>query len=185
MTRIFLPLAVVSSLFLVGAFALGWQIDDPKVVDRAVQAGVSAHFLAALAALCFTTLVHAVVFTYFMGTGRWIEETSMAYRLPESFYARNQALKYRVLPGIVGCFALLLATGGFGAAVDPASPVQFQGWLGLAPTTWHRSFAIVTLLANLGTHYAEYLALFHNGEVVDEVLAEVRRIRTEKGLAVE
>jgi hypothetical protein len=185
MTRIFLPLAVVSTIFLVATFVLGLQIDDPKVLDRGVQAGVSAHFLTALAALCFATLVHAVVMTYFMGTGRWIEETSQAYKLPASFFAENQSLKYRVVPMIVGCFALLLTTGALGAAVDPASPVQFGGWLGLSATMWHRSFAIVTLIANIGAHYGEYLALFRNGEVVDAVLAEVRRIRQEKGLAVE
>jgi hypothetical protein len=185
MTRIFLPLAVVSTIFLVATFVLGLQIDDPKVADRAVQAGVSAHFLTALAALCFATLVHAVVLTYFMGTGRWMEETSQAYQLPASFFAENQALKYRVVPGIVGCFALLLTTGALGAAVDPASPVQYAGGMRLTATMWHRGFAIVTLLANVGAHYAEYLALFRNSEVVDAVLAEVRRIRMEKGLAVD
>jgi hypothetical protein len=184
MNRIFLPLAVVSTIFLVATFVLGLQIDDPKVPDRAVQAGVSAHFLTALAALCFATLVHAVVLTYFMGTGRWIEETSNAYHLSKAYFNENQSLKYRVVPMIVGCFALLLTTGALGAAVDPASPAQFAGGMGLSATMWHRGFAIVTLLANIGAHYGESLALFRNGEVVEEVLAEVRRIRTEKGLAV-
>jgi hypothetical protein len=185
MTRIFLPLSIVSTIFLVAAFVLGLQIDDPRVLDRTVQAGVSAHFLTALAAICFATLVHAMVLTYFMGTGRWIEETSQAYRLSATFFAENQSLKYRVIPAIIGCFALLLTTGAVGAAVDPASPVQLESWLGLSATMWHRTLAIVTLVANVAAHYGEYLALFRNGEVVEAVLAEVRRIRLEKGLAVE
>ena len=65
--------------------------------------------------------MHAVVLTYFMGSGRWIEETSQAYRLPATFYAENQSLKYRVVPAIVGCFALLLVTGGLGAASGNSS----------------------------------------------------------------
>src|ERR1700690_3195758 len=72
MVRIFLPLAALSICSLVFAMILGLTIDDPKVL--AAQAGVQYHFLAALAALVFATLVHAIVLTYFMGTGRWIEE---------------------------------------------------------------------------------------------------------------
>ncbi|HUQ68643.1 MAG TPA: hypothetical protein VM165_03910 [Planctomycetaceae bacterium] len=180
MNRIFLPLAVVSTIFLVATFVLGLQIDDPKVAKSAV----TAHSLTALAAMCFATLVHAIVLTYFMGTGRWIEEVAQAYRLSPLLHAENQSLKYRVVPMIVGCFLSLLATGALGAAISPGATVQFAGGMGLSATMWHRSFAIVTLLANIGAHYGEYLALFRNGEVVESVLAEVRRIREEKGLAV-
>lgn len=185
MNRIFLPLCGLSSILLVAAFVLGLQIDDPKVLDRGVQAGVSYHFLTALAALCFATLVHAVVLTYFMGTGRWLEETSQAYRLPPEYYGESQQIKYRVVPLMVGCFVLLLTTGALGAAADPGSPAQFVGWLGVSAATWHRLLAMITLAVNLLVNYYEYAALFRNGEIVDTVLREVRRIRLEKGLAVE
>lgn len=185
MNRIFLPLCVISTIFLVAALVLGLQIGDPKVPDRTVQAGVQYHFLTALAALCFATLVHAIVLTYFMGTGRWLEETSQAYRLPPDFYAEQQRTKYRLIPAMVSCFLLLLTTGAFGAAADPGSPVQFSGWWGLSPSTWHLSFAIATLTINLAVNYWEYVALFRNGEIIAAVLAEVRRIRIEKGLAVD
>ncbi len=184
MHRIILPLCGVSTILLMVTFVLGLQIDDPKVFDRAVQAGVSRHFLFALASLCFATLVHAIVLTYFMGTGRWLEETSNAYRLPPDAYQESQQIKYRVIPLMVGCFLLLLTTGGFGAAADPSSPVQFQGWLGYSPALWHRGVAILTLVANIGVNYLEYLSLFRNSEIIDGVMREVRRIRQEKGLAV-
>ncbi|HET6424765.1 MAG TPA: hypothetical protein VFG20_13840 [Planctomycetaceae bacterium] len=184
MNRIFLPLGSISVIFLMIAFVLGLQIDDPKVLDRAVQQGVQNHFLAALAALFFATLVHAIVLTYFMGTGRWLEETSTAYRLPPTAYEASKAIKYRVIPAMCGCFLLLVITGAFGAAADPGSPVQFQGWLGFSPTAWHRTLAIITIVANVGMHYVEYLALFRNGEIIEGVMTEVRRIRQEKGLAV-
>jgi hypothetical protein len=184
MNRIFLPLCGLSTILLVTAFALGLQIGDPRQLDQAVQAGVQYHFLAALAALCFATLVHAIVLTYFMGTGRWIEETSQAYRLPVDFHRENQRVKYRLIPAMVGCFLMLVTTGALGAAADPGSPVQFAGAWGLSAAAWHQSFAVATLLCNLGVNYWEYVALFRNGEIVQAVLAEVRRIRTEKGLAV-
>jgi hypothetical protein len=185
MNRIFLTLCGLSTVVLVAAFVLGMQIDDPRVLDRSVQTGVQHHVLAGLAGLCAATLVHALVLTYFMGTGRWLEETSQAYRLPADFYNEAKATKYRLLPAMMGCFALLLTTGALGAAVDPASPVQFDGGLGLSAAAWHRGSAMVTLAANLAVNYWEYLALFRNGEIVQAVLAEVRRIRLEKGLAVD
>src|SRR5262245_28418172 len=149
MNRIFLPLCGVSTIFLVAAFVLGLAIDDPKVLDRSVQTGVQYHFLTALAALCFSTLVHAIVLTYFMGTGRWLEETSQAYRLAPEFHHESKRTKCRLVPAMMGCFLLLLTTGAFGAAADPASPVKFGGWLGIPAATWHLSLAITTLAVNL------------------------------------
>lgn len=184
MVRIFLPLALMSTVTLIAAMVLGLSIDDPRVATSAVQQGVQYHFLTALTALCFATLVHAIVLTYFMGTGRWIEETSNAYRLPESFHVRSQTVKYRTIPAMVGAFLLLLCTGALGAAADPASPMQAKGVFGLTPATIHLSAAIFSIIVNIGVNYLEFLALERNGDIVDEVLAEVRRIRLEKGLAV-
>lgn len=184
MVRIFLPLAFLSTIALIITMALGLSIEDPRAATVAAQASVKYHFLTALATLCFATLVHAIVVTYFMGTGRWIEETSNAYHLPATFFEHNRTIKYRTIPAVVGAFLLLLCTGALGAAADPASAVQFAGWGTLTPSMLHLSAAIISVLANVGVNYLEFLALEKNGEVVEQVLAEVRRIRLEKGLAV-
>ncbi len=184
MVRIFLPLASLSTVTLIFAMVLGLSIDDPKVATPAVQAGVQYHFLTALAALCFATLVHAIVLTYFMGTGRWIEETSNAYRLPAAFLDRHLSLKYRTIPAMMVAFLLLLCTGVLGAAADPASSMELTGWLGLSLARLHLSAAIFAVLVNIAVNYFEFMALERNGEVIDQVLVEVRRIRLEKGLAV-
>ena len=110
MVRIFLPLSFLSTISLLVAMVLGLSIDDPKVLDKAVQAGVQYHFLSALAALVFATLVHAIVLTYFLGTGRWIEETSTAYKLGPALHEQSKALKYRTIPAMVVCFLLLIFT---------------------------------------------------------------------------
>lgn len=164
---------------------LGLMIDDPKVSTVAVQAGVQYHFLTALAALVFAALVHAIVFTYFMGTGRWIEETSAAYQLQPAFHDRNQRIKYRLLPMMVVSFLLLLFTGALGAAADPASPMQVKGFGSLPASTVHLIAALTTIVTNLFVNWLEFHALEKNGEIVEQVLGEVRRIRLEKGLAVE
>ncbi len=164
---------------------LGLMIDDPKVRSVSVQAGVQYHFLMALAALVFATLVHAIVLTYFMGTSRWIEETSAAYRLSSKLYDRSKSIKYQTIPLMIVCFLLLLFTGAMGAAADPASPMQAKGWGSVSAATIHLIAAFSAIVANLFVNWLEFRALEKNGEIVDEVLAEVRRIRLEKGLAVD
>jgi hypothetical protein len=183
--RIFTPLALLSAICLLVAMTLGLSIDDPKVATPAVQAGVQYHFLAALAALVFATMVHAIVLTYFMGTGRWIEESSSVYRLDANFYARSKSIKYRTIPLMVVCFLLLLITGGLGASADPASPVQSKGWFGIPANTVHLIVAILTIATNFLVNWLEFRAIEQNGEIVDSVLAEVKRIRLEKGLPVD
>ncbi len=185
MVRIFLPLACLSTVSLIVATILGLMIDDPKVVTQVVQTGVQHHFLVALAAMVFATLVHAIVLTYFMGTGRWIEETSAAYQLDPQLFSRSARIKIRTIPLMVLCFAFLLTTGALGAAADPASPMQARNWGFLSAATTHLVAALITIIANLFVNWLEFRALEQNGEIVDRVLAEVRRIRLEKGLAVE
>ena len=185
MVRIFLPLSFLSSISLIIAMTLGLMIDDPKAHTIAAQTSVQYHFLAALTALVFATMVHAIVFTYFMGTGRWIEETSNVYRLDSAFHARSSKVKYRVFALIVVCFLMLLATGAFGAAADPASPMQSKGIGGFSAAQIHLMIAITTIGLNLLASWVEFRGLEINGEIIDQVLAEVKRIRLEKGLPVE
>lgn len=184
MTRIFLPLCGLSWLCLAAAFLLGLLIGDPKLPDPAIQRHVQFHFLTALGALVFALMVHALVLTYFMGTGRWIEETSSAYRLEESYYNENQRLKYRVLPGLVSAVLALMVTGGFGAASDPAAAGHVETLAGWPMATVHQTIAIIALCGNLLVNYFEFIALSRNGEIVDAVLGRVRQIREAKGLAV-
>jgi len=183
-TRIFLTLCFASSCIVAIAFFLGLGIDDPTVRDPAVQQAVSRHMLVGLGGLMFAALVHAIVFTYFMGTGRWLEETTRAYQLSAEFHSANQKTKYRLLPGITACILMLVLTGAFGGAADPASAVGFRGWFGFAPSTLHLVIAVVMVLVNAAVSVQEFQAIERNGEIIDQVMDEVRRIRTERGLPV-
>lgn len=184
MTRIFLTLAFCSTAALLTALALGLGIGDATLRDMAVQSRVSIHFLTGVAALVFAVLVHALVITYFMGTGRWLEETCNAYRLGSGWQARSRKLKWRLYPGIVASLLLLILTGALGGAADPASAVGFKGVGPYSANQVHLIAAIATLVINLGVNVWEYLALRRNGMLVNDVLQEVRRIRTERGLEV-
>ena len=184
MTRIFLTLSFFGTALIALTFFLGLGIDDPRVADPEVQKAVSTHMLTGLGGLVFAALVHAITFTYFMGTGRWIEETSRAYQLSEEPYRQNQRVKYRLLPGICAAFTMLVMTGAFGAMADPASGGGFTGFAGMSPATVHLVFGTLTVCANLAVNIHEFRSIERNGEIVAGVMSEVVRIRTERGLPV-
>lgn len=182
MTRIFLTLASVSTLLLLTVFAMGLNIDDPKVL--ASQPLVSWHMILALTGLVVATLVHALVLTYFMGTGRWMEDVCKTYQLGDTWRLESQRLKYRVIPAMCGAFLLLLTTIGFGAAADPASQMGFSGAAGLSASTLHLLIALVMLGGNFFVNVREFHSLERNGQLVQEILAKVREIRIARGLPV-
>lgn len=182
MNRIFFTLALVSSLMLMTAMGFGLWIDNAASKDPAEQAIVLRHLFLALGGLLLALMVHGLVLTYFMGTGRWMEETSTSYGLDEKWRKENTSLKYRTLPLMVGSVVMLITAGAFGAAADPASTVGFQGWLGIPAATWHFLMAILALGLHLVTTFVEYFAIVRNGELIQEVMQAVGQIRQENGL---
>ena len=177
MNQIFLFLSVLGNLCLCIALLLGWQIEDAGSLAEAARQQVSMHFLFALGATTLALLVHAVVLTYFMGTGRWIEETSAAYGFEGVARQENIRLKYRVIPGMVLCMLLMVTTGAFGAISDPASNMQMD----LAPTI-HFTLAVTTVCVNIAVSVIEYLQIVRNSKIVNAVYEEVRAVRRERGL---
>lgn len=188
MKRIFLSLAITAQVALLIALVMGLQVGDPMTaggLDPQVNGRIGRHMLVGLAALTGTTLVHAIQLTYFMGTGRWLEETSNAYSLPMDWYKASQRLKYGLMPGIVAGFLLIVATGCFGAVADPATGINLESLIGVSDATVHFAVAMVAWFVNLVVHVSQYLAIGRNSQIVDAVLGEVRRIRIERGLPVD
>ncbi len=180
--RIFLTLAILASCLLFLNIVLGLNIGDAKSLDKGTQSQINVHLLVGLGALTFSTLIHAISLTYFMGTGRWLEETSNAYSLGNSWYNESQRIKYQTLPGMTCCIGLLIATGALGAVADPATPMSLDGFLGMTSSQWHFLCAVLTTIANVLTNVTQYAAISKHSGVVESVLGEVRRIREERGL---
>lgn len=178
--RIFLTMSILANLGLWTTFYLGWSIGDGEAFSEVLMTARRTHFLIALGAATLAMLIHAIVLTYFMGTGRWIEETSQAYRLGQEARLQNIRYKYRVIPGMVGCIALIITTGAFGAIADPGSNSRMAH-----AATVHFTLAVVTLLLNAIVSYWEYEQIVRNGKLVNAIIDEVRRIRREKGLDIE
>lgn len=177
MNRIFLVLSILANALLALTLVLGWRIGDPRDLDPATADALNLHFLLALGTALLVLLVHAVALTYFMGTGRWIEETCQAYQLGEAAREENVRLKFRAIPGMVLCFGLVIATGALGAVADPASRTSLAG-----AATIHFILAVALLLTNIVVSWVELRCIARNGRIVNEIVDEVRRIRRAKGL---
>lgn len=176
MNRIFLTLSIISNAALAATFVLGWAVRDLSLPDSS-GVDLSVHFLCGVAALTLAMLVHAIVLTYFMGTGRWIEETTTAYRMGTAFREQNIRLKYKTIPGMVGCLLLLIVVGGFGAAADPGAALDFA-----AAKTIHMVLGTLALLTNIAVSAREYLTILANGQLINEIMSQVQSVRRERGL---
>lgn len=187
MKYIFLTLSVPAHMLMCAALIWGLQVGDPMTLggrDPIVNARISNHMLIGLTAVIGVTVVHAVVFTWFMGTGRWIEESSRAYGLSENYHKRSQKLKYSVLPGIMISFLMVMGTGCLGVIADPATVTSLQSATGISDSTLHLFAAIATWVGNLCINLMQYFRISGNSAIIESVLAEVRRIRLERGLPV-
>jgi NhaP-type Na+/H+ or K+/H+ antiporter len=173
MTRIFLTLAITNALALGLAFVLGcWS----KLTDG-LHAGTGnlylLHFLVGLFTAVGTLLTHCLIFTYFLGTGRWVKEVTLAYDLPdEPWHKRTRDLKRMVFPVALAAMLVTIATAAGGAGA------QLQHW----PWQVHLGLALAALVVNLWAFRLEYQVVTENSGILEAVLREVDRIRAEKGL---
>jgi len=172
MTRIFTILAAVDTLllFLSYGFGVASKLSDGVRTDHPT---FWFHFLLGLATAMMTLLVHCLIFTYFLGTGRWVKEVKLAYDLPDAPLPRlTRDLKRRVFPPALFAMLTAIATGAAGAAA------QVEVW------QWevHATLATLTLFVNLWAFRLEYRCLQINVGVLDEVMREVDRLRAERGL---
>jgi hypothetical protein len=145
-------------------------LDGARRVDIRIY---SVHFLVGLLTALFTLLVHCLIFTYFLGTGRWVKEVGLAYGLPDQLLPRQtRELKRRVFPPAL---AAMLVTIAAAAAGQGAQMMVWPWWV-------HASLGVATLLVNAWAYRIEYRCLAENGWVLEEVMRQVDRIRAEQGL---
>jgi hypothetical protein len=158
MQRIFLGLAVTVGMLLASTFVLGLVAG---LEDR-VHAHFwhDLHFLIGLVTTMATLLVHAIVCTYLLGTGKWVKEVVRVYRLPgwlEGIAVRN---KRRAFPFELGGMLLIGATACLGAAVDTRRDIS---------SLWHLAAAAVAIGFQLGAFLAEYVAIVAQARLLLEV----------------
>jgi hypothetical protein len=129
-----------------------------------------------------TLLVCSVSITYFVGTSRWFKEVVETYHLNPEFVEQSARIKRRSFRWSVAGALTILAVVGLGAAAEPTlANAQFSQ----SYVTPHYVAALAAVAFLLLSFYMQWLSLTENGKLIETVMGDVRRIRTERGLAVE
>ena len=178
MARIFVGLAVLNALALGATFSVGFLCEGRAGVSADLSLTVpqqrfAMHLIGGLFTVVFTLVVHCMAFTYFMGTGRWVEEVVAAYQLPDSLWTQARRLKQRTFPFVLGSILLIIGSAAMGAATDR----------GLIDRNLHLAGAVLAIGFNFWSYLREYLAIRANGLLLDQIMGEVTRMRRERGLS--
>lgn len=157
MNRRFLVLAVVNVTLLALTYVVGFLAgpvpETPRLSAR------TAHFLLGLTSTMFTLLVHSIVYTYFIGTGKWVKEVVRVYGMPDWPVVQAKKNKRRAFPfAFWSCMAVGVAAW-MGAGTDAL------GW----PSWWHLVVASLAIGFNLGAYLVEYAAIEAQARLILDV----------------
>ena len=173
MTRILVNLTALNFTALAAAFVVGWVSFFRKSRGDSEDPTYMLHVYLGLIAATTTLGVHSLVFIYFLGTGRWVKEVAIAYRIPDQPLPKlTRELKRKAFPAALFAMLVPIATSSAGGGVAT------MAW----PWVWHAVLATMTLLVNAWAFAVEYRCVRTNAGVIDQVMREVDRIRTERGL---
>ena len=180
MTRIFPVLASLSLMLMAGALAMGLSIGDlyVKPPQEATLAWKGRHLLAGTAAALAVVLVESIAVTYFVGTSRWCKEVTETYALSTEDLAESTRLKRRTFPWCVVGMLTVVGVGALGAASDPGTGRPDTA--AMAP--WHLAGALAGLCLVAWSYFQAWLNIAANQGVIERIVAEVARIRRERGL---
>jgi hypothetical protein len=129
--------------------------------------------------------VESVVVIYFIGTSRWCKEVVETYKLDPAAVQASNRLKRRTFPwSLTGMLAVVVVIA-LGAAADPATgrldpatgQLETHVW-----TPWHLggSFLGITLIG--WTYVVAWKNIAANHVIIEQIVAEVARIRRERGM---
>jgi hypothetical protein len=182
MKRYFQTSAALAAVLLVASFLLGivflyhqraGGMSAPRMDQPLHWDWFTAHMAISLAAALFTLFVHCLVFTYLLGTGKWVKEVASAYGLPADGYPRQtKEFKVRVNRIMLAAMALVIM-----AAVSGAGSQNPTSWWATA----HPVFAVLVLFANAWAFVVEYRVILANEVVLNQVKAEADRMRAAQG----
>src|SRR5262245_43572656 len=135
MHTILVRLSAVNYLALLATFAVGLTSFFSNGV-RSEGPIYPLHFFLGLFTVLFTLALHCLIFIYFLGTGRWVKEVAIAYRMPDEPLPKlTRELKRKAFPPAL--FAMLVPI----AAAAAGTAAQRQEW------HWsiHLTLAVATL----------------------------------------
>ncbi|MBI4970436.1 MAG: hypothetical protein HZC17_01145 [Candidatus Omnitrophica bacterium] len=156
MLPIFIGLAISNTILLMLTLGTGIQLGAGKIP-------FGSHFSAGVFTALFTCLVHSIVFTYFIGTGKWVKEESAKGKLRETeWIPQTKKFKMQSSPPALFSIILVLITAFWGAYVH-SHPTIFAIWT-------HKTVAYLTLVFNVFSFYIEGKVITENTQLLEKAL---------------
>ncbi len=159
----------------------------------APRRNLTLHFYLGVASSLLAILVCSISVTYFIGTSRWCREVVETYRLSPQFVQRSDSLKQRTFPyALLGIFTVI-AIVALGGLSDPSIPWRraFESEKGWFNATFppagmvniHYVASMIGLVVLAFAFWMQARGIAANYGVIYEILAQVQRIRGERGLS--
>lgn len=157
MKRIWLALALWSTLFLLVAGGLGLALHGTQA-----EPWKNYHLQAGVFTAIFVCFVHSLIFIHLLGTGLGIKRAIDEHHLDEAQKKDLHRFKMKAFPPCMGTAVSAIATAVLGgAALNGASPHA------------HLTLAIVVLVANVLTIPVVVKQLAENEQLLRRVEADV------------
>jgi hypothetical protein len=170
------------------------QAEKDSAADELLKAGqfysgprqrLTLHFYLGVAACILVILVNSVTVTYFVGTSRWCKEVGETYDLKPELQMRSTLIKRRTFPWAVFGMLAMVGLALLGGLSDPSIPLnQSHPGQSAGMVQWHYMAAMGALAFIALTFTIQAMRISENYQTIQEILAEVHRIRMEKGLPV-
>jgi hypothetical protein len=140
------------------------------------------HMLLGSAAAMMTVLVSSISVTYFIGTSRWCKEVCETYGISGDLAERSARLKRNTFPWSLAGILAIIAVVALGAAADPSGANWGRAGGVVVP---HYLGAMIGLVIVMASFWMQLSRIAENHAVIEEILAEVARIRAERELPIE
>jgi hypothetical protein len=170
MNRIILGMAITNYILVAATMVLGLMGDSPRDFNDLGNAAFRYHFQMGILTALFTMLVHCFVFTYFLGTSRWVKETVSAYRLDSSFLRQSQRMRGQAMGVAMISILAVVATIASGAGVHTR----------VFPISVHQLTPILTYTFMIFAYRIEIVSVERHVHLTDEIMEEVQRLRAER-----
>jgi hypothetical protein len=164
-----------------GAISAGKIEDAEKIQDKAdvAKKTLGTHRNWGLGTAILVLLVNSVSVTYFVGTSRWCKEVGLTYQLPVELIERGQKIKHRNFPYAVVSMCAMVVVAMFGALADASiqETATAASWI-----TPHFFAACTSIALMVFSFYMQALNIMQQSALIQEIMGQVLRIRTERGL---
>lgn len=149
---------------------------------RTPRARMTLHMMLGAAAALVTVLVNSITVTYFIGTSRWCKEVCEAYQLSPELAQRSARLKRSTFPWALAGILAVICMVGLGAAADPSGANWSRSAEFVLP---HYLAAMIGIAIVMAAFWIQISRIAENYGVIEEILAEVERIRSMNSLPIE